>query len=267
MTKDRPTGIVSTPTYRFRHTSGLRAFNSQFILAAIVGVGVLAGFLAGFYARGFWVAEPVALADMSAADVRRDLPQIAVVGTFSTPQPSAKKSVAGSTQAQTDDLPLSFYTLLPNDRMVPERPSQSVNPEPRFAVPEAVQPNLEAAALDVQLKVADGLLALSDSPTAQPRGAVVINATAEAAHREVAYVLQVGSFSGDLHAEKRKNVLLLMGFHAVYTEPYTDLQGQVAYRVMLGPFAHQGDVRSIQSRLQAARMDNFMRVIRHEAGG
>lgn len=250
MTKDRPTGIVSTPTHRLRNASSPRTFNSQFMLAAIIGTSVLTGFLAGFYARGFVATEPAALADMPQADVQGALPKTAVAGAVNTPKPSAQNPAADGTQAQPDDLPLSFYTLLPNDRVLPEQPPSAANPEPDLAVPEAVPPNI--AAPDAPLKAANAPPAVSDS--APP-------------HLEVAYVLQVGSFRRGLEAEKRKSVLLLMGFHAVYTERYTNLRGKRAYRVMLGPFAHRDDVRSAQSRLQAARLENFMRIIQNEADG
>lgn len=75
------------------------------------------------------------------------------------------------------------------------------------------------------------------------------------------YIVQAGSFSKEQDAVQRTDELLTLGFDTAHTEIYVDEQDRILYRVIVGPFLDENDAVSVQSRLLASKIDNFIVVV------
>ncbi len=158
------------------------------------------------------------------------------VGTTTAAAPGK----AGQEQAsEKNKIPVfDFYTLLPESEvMVPDSKSNSSKaPAPKSTTPARSTPVREAKA------VVKSAPASKASISAQ-----------SAAH----FLLQAGSFRNAPDADRLKAQLILSGFLA-RVDPVTVRGGEKWYRVQLGPYKSEGEVRKVRNELAAQGMETML---------
>lgn len=179
-------------------------------------------------------------------------------------------------QAEIEEVPparFDFYTLLPNMEVEGEEASSSQSAVATATTRAAALPATAQVQIQAPLQTSDPAVSTTQpATTVAPTGQIAASATAphgvpvspalqqalspstpakstNPSDLKLAFVIQAGSFKNQVAAEKLKAKLAFKGLQSkIETSPAQN--GDIWYRVVIGPLASQAEAKSIQADLQ-----------------
>lgn len=175
-------------------------------------------------------------------------------------------------RAQIEEIPparFDFYTLLPNMEVESDEASTSaavatVSGKTPGQIPTQTQSPTSEPTAQIVAPVSQ-LSAIEGSSTQQPTSPALqqaLSSTPQAkspnsADLKLAFVIQAGSFKNHAAAEKLKAKLAFKGLQSkIETSPAQN--GDIWYRVVIGPLASQAEAKTIQADLQSTEKLNSL---------
>lgn len=203
------------------------------------------------------------------------------------PSRPAESTTAPSPEKDTGEPRFDFYRLLPSQKVVSDEAAPVTAPSPAAAKP-AITPADAAAARVTEQKRAEAILEGRNppvgaakpadkpktdgkapsraEPAAAPKPAVKEKAAEKPKEKEkekdkpadtARFTLQAGSFKSQAEAERRKAKVAMQGLPA-RVQQVTVKEGQVWYRVVVGPFKGKDNSEKAQGSLRGEGIDSLL---------
>lgn len=203
------------------------------------------------------------------------------------PSRPAESTTAPSPEKDTGEPRFDFYRLLPSQKVVSDEAAPVTAPSPAAAKPAITPADAAAARVTEQKRAeailegrnppagaakpadkpkADGKAPSRAEPAAAPKPAVKEKAAEKPKEKEkekdkpadtARFTLQAGSFKSQAEAERRKAKVAMQGLPA-RVQQVTVKEGQVWYRVVVGPFKGKDNSEKAQGSLRGEGIDSLL---------